>query len=112
MQAATIILPDDTVFGILHRHVYQFSPRLADIGGAGFWRIDGKANYGALDELAAHRINVKLIAEHWDDLLHLAGSLKLGVVHAAWITRTLPTNDHPTKLARALQELGRLAKTL
>ena len=102
----------DTVFGIFHLLGHQFSPRLADIGGARFWRIDGKADYGALDELAAHRINVKLIAEHWDDLLRLAGSLKLGVVRAAGITRTLQTNDRPTKLARALQELGRLAKTL
>lgn len=33
-------------------------------------------------------------------------------VAAAGITRTLQTNDRPTKFARALQELGRLAKTL
>lgn len=45
-------------------------------------------------------------------LLRLAGSLKLGVVRAAGLTRTLQTNDRPTKLARALQELGRLIKTL
>lgn len=29
-----------------------------------------------------------LVAEHWDDLLRLAGSLKLGVVRAASLTRT------------------------
>ncbi len=102
----------DTIFGIFHLLGYQFSPRIADIGGARFWRVDGKADYGILDELAANKINMKLIAEHWDDLLRLAGSLKLGVVRAAGITRTLQTNDRPTKLARALQELGRLAKTL
>ena len=54
----------------------------------------------------------RTIAEHWDDLLRLAGSLKLGVVRAAGLTRTLQTNDRPTRLARALQELGRLVKTL
>ncbi len=102
----------DTVFGIFHLLGYQFSPRIADIGGARFWRVDGKADYGVLGDLAANKINLKLIAEHWDDLLRLAGSLKLGVVRAAGITRTLQTNDRPTKLARALQELGRLAKTL
>jgi TnpA family transposase len=102
----------DTIFGIFHLLGYQFSPRIADIGGTRFWRVDGKADYGILDELAANKINIKLIAEHWDDLLRLAGSLKLGVVRAAGITRTLQTNDRPTKLARALQELGRLAKTL
>jgi TnpA family transposase len=49
---------------------------------------------------------MKLIAQHWDDLLRLAGSLKLGVVRAAGLTRTLQTNDRPTQLARALQEGG------
>ena len=90
----------------------QFSPRIADIGGARFWRVDGKADYGVLDDLAANRINTRLIVEHWDDLLRLAGSLKLGVVRATDLTRVLQTNDRPTRLARALQELGRLIKSL
>ncbi len=102
----------DTIFGIFHLLGYQFSPRIADVGGARFWRVDGKAHYGILDELASNKINMKLILEHWDDLLRLAGSLKLGVVHAAGLTRTLQTNDRPTRLERALQELGRLIKTL
>jgi TnpA family transposase len=102
----------DTIFGVFHLLGYQFSPRIADVGGTRFWRVDAKADYGLLDELASNRINVRLIAEHWDDLLRLAGSLKLGVVRAAGLTRTLQTNDRPTRLARALQELGRLVKTL
>lgn len=102
----------DAIFGVFHLLGYQFSPRIADVGGARFWRVDPKADYGVLDELAANRVNVRLIAEHWDDLLRLAGSLRLGVVRAAGLTRTLQTNDRPTRLARALQELGRLVKTL
>jgi TnpA family transposase len=102
----------DAIFGVFHLLGYQFSPRIADVGGARFWRVDPKADYGALDGLAANRINTRLIAEHWDDLLRLAGSLKLGVVRAAGLTRTLQTNDRPTRLARALQELGRLVKSL
>ena len=102
----------DTIFGVFHLLGLQFSPRIADIGGARFWRVDGKADYGVLDDLASNKINLKLIAEHWDDLLRLAGSLKLGVVRAAGLIRTLQTNDRPTKLARALQELGRLVKSL
>jgi TnpA family transposase len=53
-----------------------------------------------------------LIVEHWEDLLRLAGSLKLGTVLASGLIRTLQTKDRPTKLARALEELGRLVKTL
>jgi TnpA family transposase len=102
----------DAIFGIFHLLGYQFSPRIADVGGARFWRMGGKADYGVLDALAANKVNSKLVAEHWDDLLRLAGSLKLGVVRAGGLTRTLQTNDRPTRLARALQEFGRLVKTL
>jgi TnpA family transposase len=59
--------------------------------------VDGKADYGALDELASQRINMKLIVQHWEDLLRLAGSLKFGTVQAAGLIRTLQTNDRPTK---------------
>jgi len=73
---------------------------------------NGKADYGALNELAPQRINTALIVQHWEDLLRLAGSLKLGTMQAAGLIRTLQTKDRPTKLARALEELGRLIKTL
>ena len=102
----------DTMFGIFHLLGYQFSPRLADIGGSRFWRVDQKADYGALNALAAQRINTTLITEHWEDLLRLAGSLKFGTVQASGLIRTLQTKDRPTRLARALEEVGRLVKTL
>jgi TnpA family transposase len=102
----------DIMFGIFHLLGFQFSPRLADIGGSRFWRVDGRADYGPLNALAAQRVNTALIAEHWEDLLRLAGSLKLGTVLASGMIRTLQTKDRPTKLARALGEFGRLVKTL
>ena len=102
----------DVVFGIFWLLGYQFSPRIADIGGARFWRTDTTANYGPLDRLSSHRAKTDIISEHWDDLLRLAGSLKLGLVQVSGLMRTLQTNDRPTRLARALQELGRIIKTL
>lgn len=102
----------DVIFGIFWLLGYQFSPRIADIGGARFWRIDPKADYGALGRLATHKVNTGLIAQHWDDLLRLAGSLKLGLVQVGGLMRTLQTNDRPTRLARALEALGRIIKTL
>lgn len=102
----------DVMFGIFHLLGYQFSPRLADIGGARFWRVDPKADYGRLDALARHRARLGLVAENWDDLLRLAGSLRLGTVQAAGLIRTLQTGDRPTRLARALEEWGRVVKSL
>jgi TnpA family transposase len=40
------------------------------------------------------------------------GSLKLGHLKAAGIMRTLQVRDKPTTLARALSEIGRVAKTI
>jgi TnpA family transposase len=45
-------------------------------------------------------------------MLRLAGSLKLGVVQASGLIRTLQTNTSPTRLARALAELGRIIKSV
>ena len=53
-----------------------------------------------------------LVVQNWDDLLRLAGSLKLGLVQAGGLIRTLQTNDRPTKLVRALEEWGRVVKSL
>lgn len=102
----------DVIFGIFWLLGYQFSPRIADIGGTRFWRIDPAADYGALDKLASHRAKTPIILQNWDDLLRLAGSLKLGLVQVGGLMRTLQTHDRPTRLARALEELGRIVKTL
>ncbi len=102
----------DAIFGIFYLLGYQFSPRIADAGGARLWRIDPHADYGALNELASDRVNMKLIIEQWEDFLRLAGSLKLGVVRAHGLIRTLQSNNSPTRLARALMELGRIPKTI
>jgi hypothetical protein len=48
----------------------------------------------------------------WDDALRLAGSLKLGVVQATSVMRTLRVDDRPTKLAQAVAELGRIDKSI
>jgi TnpA family transposase len=45
-------------------------------------------------------------------VIRLAGSLKLGHLKAAGIMRTLQVRDKPTTLARALSEIGRVAKTI
>jgi hypothetical protein len=72
------------------------------MGNSRLWRIDPKADYSPLNGVSRHRINADLILQHWDDLLRLAGSLKLGLVQATSIMRTLQVGDRPTKLAEGL----------
>ena len=100
------------IFGLFWLLGYQFSPRLADIGEARFWRMNRSTNYGALNGVARHRINTKLIAGNWDDLLRVAGSLKMGTVRASELLRSLHFGTRPSTLARAIGEIGRVMKSL
>jgi TnpA family transposase len=102
----------EVVFGLFWLLGYQFSPRLADIGAARFWRLDPTADYGVLNTLARARVNTKLIARNWDDLLRVAGSLHQGTVSASELMRSILRSKRPSTLARAIAALGRIPKTL
>jgi TnpA family transposase len=102
----------EVVFGLFWLLGYQFSPRLADIGEAQFWRLDPTADYGVLNTIARSRVNTKLIARNWDDLLRVAGSLQQGTVSASELMRSILRSKRPSTLARAIATLGRIPKTL
>jgi TnpA family transposase len=102
----------DVMFGLFRLLSHRFCPRLADIGGARFWRIDPRADYGKLNIISQHRVKLQRIAPHWDDMLRLTGSLLQGRVPATGIMRTLQVGDNPTRLAQGIAEFGRIDKTL
>lgn len=101
----------DIIFGLFRLLGYRFCPRIADVGGTRFWRIDPTADYGELNKIARQRIDMELAAEQLDDCLRLVGSLKLGRIPATGIMRTLQVGDKMTRLARGLAEIGRIDKT-
>ena len=102
----------DMVFGLFWLLGYQFSPRLADAGEASFWRLDVQADYGSLNPIACHRARTDRIRPLWDDMLRIAGSLKLGTVHASELVRSLLKSERPSSLAQAIIDLGRINKTI
>jgi TnpA family transposase len=102
----------DMVFGLFWLLGYQFSPRLADAGEAVFWRVDKSANYGVLNDLARGCVNTHRIEQHWDDMLRVAGSLKLGTIQASELVRSLLKSERPSSLAHAIMDVGRINKTL
>jgi len=102
----------DVIFGLFALLGYQFSPRLADAGEARFWRMDSNADYGPLNGISRSRIKADLISENWDDLLRVAGSLKLGTMTASEFVRTLQAPQRISSLAGAIAEVGRAAKSL
>ena len=100
----------DTVFGLFWLLGYQFSPRLADIGDARFWRINRTADYGALDGPARNRIDIELIKRNWEDLLRLAGSLKLGRIHVP-SDMSSAYDDDTSRLMSCIQGISPVVRT-
>jgi len=58
------------------------------------------------------RLNLDLIAEHYDDLLRLAGSLKFGHATASLLVGKLSASGRQNALAAALKEYGALRRTI
>jgi TnpA family transposase len=65
----------------------------------------------ALELLIGAIINLKLIEQHFDDILRLASSIKQGTVTASLILRKLAAYPRQNSLALALRELGRIERT-
>ena len=102
----------DIIFGLFWLLGYQFSPRLADAGESSLWRIEKEANYGVLNDLVTHQIKINRLIEQWEDMLRIAGSLKLGKIQASELIRSLLKNERPSSLARGIIELGRINKSI
>ena len=102
----------DVVFGLFRLRGDRFSPRLADIGGTRFWRIDARADDGPRNRVARPSVNLDRITPQGDDMLRTVGSLTRGRVPATGIMRTLQVGDRPTRLAQAFAEFGRIDKTI
>jgi len=100
------------IFGLFWLLGFQFSPRLADAGEAVFWRVDKTVDYGTLNDIARGCINIRIIEQHWDDVLRIAGSLKLGTIRASELIRSLLKSERPSSLTQAIIEIGRINKTI
>jgi TnpA family transposase len=77
----------------------RLSPRIAKLAEKQLWRPYPAAYYQRwplAGPLLQHHVQVDLIAEHWDDLLRIGGSLKQGHVSAALLIARLSGRLPPT----------------
>ena len=108
----------EIVFALFAALGLRFSPRIRDLSDQVLYRMEGVGTgEGRLAEAFARdllrgKINEKLILRHWDDILRVAGSLKLGWTPASLLVGRLQAKPRKSGLTKAIQEYGRLQKTL
>jgi len=104
----------EVIFALFDRLGLRFSPRLRDLADQQFYRTS-QLKMDAYPQLKEHLsgvLNQERLLPHWDEILRLIGSLKLGWVTASLIVQKLQAFPRKHPLTRALQEYGRLLKTL
>ncbi|MFD5648226.1 Tn3 family transposase [Streptomyces sp. NPDC127039] len=62
--------------------------------------------------LLTKKANLDLVADHWDDLLRLVGSLEYGHATASLIVGKLSASSRQNGLAAALKEYGAIRRTI
>jgi TnpA family transposase len=101
------------VFGLCAALGFRFAPRIRDVFDQRLFTIGRpEQDYGPFNQLLTDRINTRVITENWDEVLRVAGSIRHGTVSAALIMRKLAAYPRQNQIARALNEIGQLEKTI
>ena len=89
----------------------QVAPRTRDLGAQRLYRLDAPPRKEGVAVLLKGLVRSKTLLDNWDELLRVAGSLKLGWVTASLLISKLQAGARENVFARALRDLGRLVKT-
>lgn len=103
----------DTLFGLTALLSIFYAPRIKDLADQRLFYFD-KADpktYANVGPLLTAKINTHLIKAQWDRIIELVAAVEKGIVPASRILRKLQAAGEHNDLFRALQEVGRIAKT-
>lgn len=102
----------EIIFALFDLLGLQFAPRIRDIKDQRLYSLEKIAETPRVNKLIKGKLNPDLFVNQWDDLLRLAGSMKLGWVTASLLIKKFHAMPKQNSLVKALQEYGRLAKTV
>ena len=102
----------DHVFGLCHLLGFRFAPRIRDLKDRRLYLFPGDCAPLVLQPLVGGAIDVDHLAAHWEELLRLATSIRVGTVTASAMLRRLAAYPRQNGLAVALRELGRIERTM
>ena len=102
----------EIIFSLFSLLGLRFSPHIRDISDQTLYKFDRGESLGSLDQIISGVISQDVITENWDDMLRAGASIKLGWVTSSLLVSKLKSYPQQNILAKALQEMGRVEKTL
>jgi len=102
----------DHLFALCRMLGYRFCPRLRDFPDRRLASFEPTSHYPSLKSIMGKRVKIDVIREHWNDVVRLIASLKAGTVLPSAMLRKLAAYERQNQLDLALQEIGRVERTL
>jgi TnpA family transposase len=102
----------DHVFILCAMLGFRFCPRLRDFPDRKLTILEPASAYDELAPIIGRRVKVGIIREYWDEILRLVASLRAGTVLPSAMLKRLAAFQRQNQLDLALQELGRIERTL
>ncbi|WJW67965.1 Tn3 family transposase [Candidatus Chlorohelix allophototropha] len=100
------------IFALFSLLGLQFSPRIRDMGEQRLYRLGRLKEHPVLKPLIKNLLKQRVIVKHYDELLRITGSLKLGYVTASLLISKLQSLPQKNAMAQALEEYGKLVETI
>jgi len=102
----------ELLFGCFELLGFRFAPRLKDLPDQVLSRMHRSANYGALDKVMQRMVREASIVDGWDDMNRMEASFKDGLATPPVVIGKLQSMQRQNPIQQAIQELGRICKTL
>lgn len=99
-------------FGLAYLLGVKLMPRIRNWQDLDFCRPTPTTHYQNIEALFGEAVNWNLIEKHWQDLMAVVLSIKLGKILPSTLLRKLNNYSHKNKLYQAMRELGRVVRTL
>ena len=103
----------EIIFALCHLLGFYFMPRIRDLKNQQLYRVnkDRNIDYGDFTPLLSKTVDLDIIEEQWEAIMHVVISLKYRTAPAHVIVQRL-TNSYPSdRLSKAFTNLGRIIKT-
>lgn len=100
------------LFALAYMLGIKLMPRIRNWKDLKFFRPSKDVIYKHIESLFRDAINWKLIETHWQDLLQVVLSIKVGKILSSVLLRKLGNYSRKNRLYQAFRELGRVVRTV